>query len=138
MSTYLTHGGAERERVLAALWASIEVRVERREQIRIADLRPGLATRCHGWHEDEQSLVFAFSGHAYHRVMVAVERIAEELEGGTQTGKCDRGLMTAAENLDELRIAYCLLQTSRRLADELSQLEGASEQRGLARWARPA
>jgi hypothetical protein len=108
VSTYLRCGGAERERALAELWADLELRLQQDEPITMRDLRPGLVTRRYGWDEDELSLVFALSGHAYHRVMLAVDRIAAHEPA------------TSAEELAELRAAYGLLQTSRRLADELA------------------
>ncbi len=121
MSTYLNHGGAEREEALAQLWTIIETRVERREAVTVAHLRPALEHTRRGWHEDEFSLVTALSGHAYNRVMVVVEKI---------TGELDHYCTVAdPSKLKELRSAYALLQTSRQLADELHQLERCDPQR---------
>jgi len=139
LSTYLTHGGAERERTLASLWATLESRVRRQEQVGIDDLRPALATRCQGWREDEHSLVHALSGHAYHRVMVVVAQIAEDLDSPMGSGTCERELLgTATEKLYELRIAYGLLQVSRQLAEELNELDSLNDRQGLTRWPRRA
>lgn len=112
MSTYLNHGGAARERILAELWGEIELRVERREAVSIEHLRLGLRCRDHGWNEDELSLVSALSGHAYGKVMLVVEAIAQDVDG--HAGVPDT-------KLHELRTAYALLRASRVLVEELAE-----------------
>lgn len=107
MSIYLDHGGAEREHALAQLWADLETRVARDEEIRVEHLHARCPSQACGWHDDESTLVIAFSGHAYRRVMDAVEQLVEQPH-------------VPLENLEELRSAYTLLLVSRELATQVT------------------
>ncbi len=113
MSTYLNHGGAEREQILADLWGQIELRVERRQDVTVEHLLPGLRCRDHGWQEDELSLITALSGHAYSRVILAVEEIADHLD--------EHRYGADAAQLKNLRSAYALLCASRSLAEQVTE-----------------
>lgn len=106
MSTYLDHGGAEREHALAQLWDDLETRVARDEEVRVEHLHACCPSLACGWHDDESALVVAFSGHAYRRVMDAVEQLVAQPHA-------------PLEDLERLRLAHTLLLVSRELATQV-------------------
>ncbi len=132
MSTYLDHGGAEREQALARLWAELELRLARDGEVRIEHLHVHDAAHGCGWGDDHSTLIVALSGHAYRRVLEAVEQVVDHRHQPAQQPVLERRRAPAeppaierrcapSEPLEQLRLAYALLRASRELATQVGR-----------------
>ena len=108
-SSYLAHGGAEREAVITDLWHLFLERYEENRQLTMAELQDAVGRINEGWHDTERSLAVALTGKAHSAVMSAVEALSDQVAHGSPV---------SSEDLKRLHEALEILRTTRLLVTE--------------------
>jgi hypothetical protein len=75
-STYLTYGGADRERVIDETWRLLLDRRQRGVQLEVADLERACRRICPEWRDDAMSIATALLAKAHRSVIEAVDTLA--------------------------------------------------------------
>lgn len=75
-STYLTYGGADRERIIAETWQLLLDRRRRGVPLKVADLERACQRVCSEWRDDAMSIATALLAKAHRSVIQAVDSLS--------------------------------------------------------------
>jgi hypothetical protein len=110
-STYLSVGGADRERVITETWELLLQRRERGERLTPADLDNACLKVCPEWRDDAISLTASLTA----RALGAIEASLDEVAGRASKARRLR------KELEELLSAHAILREIDDLSRELAR-----------------
>jgi len=110
-STYLSVGGADRERVITETWRLLRERQSRGEIITPADLENACQRICPEWRDDAMSLAASLTARAYGAMEDSLDDVAAKAAGARKI---------KVEDLDELLSAHAILKEIDRLSRDIA------------------
>lgn len=109
--TYLSVGGADRERVITETWQLLRERQSRGEIVTPADLENACQRICREWRDDAMSLAASLTARAYGAMEDSLDDVAAKAAGARKI---------KVQDLDDLLSAHAILKEIDRLSRDIA------------------
>lgn len=86
-STYLTHGGREREEVFGEVWRLLRARLENGSDLHFADLEAACQRLRADWGDTEREVLASLQSRAYRALLESVDALVTQADKRRFTGR---------------------------------------------------